>query len=474
MSDTNDTTTQTTTQPTASIEGLEGSEFKILPLDDLIPDPNNPRVHTPENVNEIAESIKTLGFTNPIQVVVHPDHADKYKIVAGHGRYLALKQLNVKVAPSVILHHLDGDANRAMAANIADNEIALHSYYDEEKLAMTLNQLQEASEALVTASGINMDSFLEIAYGNAEVVEDVFELNNTTVADFKSNIVTDGDNKFKQWQSTYLTEGATFTIGDAEHRLLYGDASDSTQMEALMSSQSADILITEVLAYPGSNSRTAEAPVNASWRNDYRVQLTEAFGIAKEILNADKGGVFYVMYPSAVALETLNAINDAGLYRQQNLVWVMNNMMVSGKYDYRWMHENIAYGTSETDYEPIVHQDIAYGFTNKKLKTWSNDKHQPSVIQIDTKTTSKPLKLIGYFIKNHLKPGENVLDLKADNGVGLIACDQLHRRYFGVDADKDAVLTTLCRFAQNTKYQQPIIDDNTGEDIRESLKAIAS
>ena len=153
------------TESTSKIEGLENPTFKILPLSDLVPDPENPRVHTAENVEEIARSIQTLGFNNPIQVV--PIENDKYKIIAGHGRYLALQKLGIKVVPSIILEHLTDDKARMIAANIADNEIALHSFYDDEKLAIALNELQAMSEDLVMASGIDMDRYLDIAYGNA-------------------------------------------------------------------------------------------------------------------------------------------------------------------------------------------------------------------------------------------------------------------------------------------------------------------
>ena len=451
---------------TVTIEGLD-PEFKVLPLSALMPDPKNPRVHTAENINEIAESIKTLGFTNPIQVVPITDEAEPtYRIIAGHGRYLALKQLGVEVAPCVILHHLENDPARAMAANIADNEIALHSYYDDELLAMTLNELQEASEMLVTASGIDMDRFMDIAYGNAEVSEDIFEINDTSVADFKAKI-DGGNNVFENYQNEHIKTGDVFILGEAnakapQHRLMYGDITDATDMEALMAGESADMLITD-----------APSLLKNQKRDDYRQSFTEALGIAKEILNKNKGGVFYVLYENELTLEVLNAINDAGLFRQQNLIWAMNNMLVSGRYDYRMMHENIAFGTSQTDYNPIIHQDIAYGFTDKKLKTWSNDKKQPSVIQVDTKNKMKPIKLVGYFIKNHLKPDESVLDLKAGNGVELIACDQLHRKYYGVDGDKDAILTTLCRYAEDTRYKQPIINSRTGENITDSLKTLA-
>lgn len=442
------------------LEGLD-AEYKILPLDSLLPDPNNPRVHTEENIAEIAHSIETLGFNNPIQVV---PEGDKYRIVAGHGRYLALQKLGLKVAPSVILKHLEGDTARAMAANIADNEIALHSFYDEEKLATALNELQAMSEQLVEASGINMDRYMDIVYSDALVEEDAFELNDTTVSDFKGQI-NQSDNKFDEYVKKHISAGHLFELGEQKHRLLYGDPTDSVQMEKLANKEIMDLLITDA------------RPLNKNEkRNQYRVSLTEQFGIARELMNGSSCGKFYVLYPNELTLEVLSALQDANLLREQNLVWVMNNMLVTGKYDYRILHENIAYGGSEnhsvSDYDPVFHQDIAYGFTDKKIKSWNNNKRQPTVIQIDTNALHKPLKLVGYFIKNHLKPNKNVLDLLAGNGTTLIACEQLHRKYYGVDNDPDAILTSLCRFAEYTRYGQPIIDTDTGEDITEDLKLL--
>lgn len=452
------TTPQTTANQQKLLEGLD-AEYKIIPIENLIPDPNNPRVHTEDNIKEIANSISTLGYNNPIQVVPIPD-TDNYKIIAGHGRYEAMKLLNETAIPAVILNHLAGDDVRAMAANIADNEIALHSFYDETKLAEALNALQATSETLIEASGIDMDKYLDIAYGQAMIEEDSFELNDTSIKDFKQQI-NGSTNKFEDYQKDNIKAGDVFIIGEQKHRLLYGDPTDAVQMETLMDGKSADLLVTDARPLNKGESRAK-----------YHNWLTEQFGIAKEIMNRNKGGNFYVLYQNDVTLEVLNALEDAKLFRQQNLVWMLNSMLISGKYDYRIQHENIVFGTSDEEYESIIHQDIAYGFTEKNLKSWNNDKKQPSVIQVDSKTTTKPIKLIGYFIKNHLQPQENVLDLLAGNGVELIACDQLHRRYYGVDNDIDAVLTTLCRFASDTHYQQPIINERTGEDITNSLKEL--
>lgn len=448
----------------SDIENLLDMQLKTLSLSDLVPDPNNPRVHTEENVNEIAESIKTLGFNNPLQVVPLDD--GRYKIVAGHGRYLALLKLGATKAPCAILKHLEGDDARALAANIADNEIALHSYYDEQKLAEALNTLTDLGEHLVQASGIDMDRYMDIAYGNADIVEDKFELNDTTVSSYKASFGDDGDtNKFDAFVRDHLTANTVYEFSD-NHRLLYGDRTDPNQMTDLVSDATPKLMITET---PEPNSLKQKV------LDEYRAYWTEALGVAGQLI---ENGAFYVMYPDAATESILNAIKDAGLFRRQNLIWLMNNLSVTGNYDYRILHENIAYATAGgTDAEaldaPIMHQDIAYGYGDKKVRSWSGDKRQPTVIQIDANSTTKPLKLVGYFIKQHTVANDTVLDLMAGNGTELIACEQLHRRYLGVDNDGNAILTTMARYAEDTHYTKPIVDTTTGEDLTPLLQDLA-
>jgi len=49
-------------------------------IEELKPDPANPRCHTRKQVRQIAESIKAFGFNVPILI-------DRYgNIIAGHGR----------------------------------------------------------------------------------------------------------------------------------------------------------------------------------------------------------------------------------------------------------------------------------------------------------------------------------------------------------------------------------------------------
>jgi ParB-like chromosome segregation protein Spo0J len=56
-------------------------------IEHLVPYPRNARVHSKRQIRQIADSINTFGFTNPVLV----DRSAM--IVAGHGRVEAAKLL---------------------------------------------------------------------------------------------------------------------------------------------------------------------------------------------------------------------------------------------------------------------------------------------------------------------------------------------------------------------------------------------
>ena len=84
-------------------------------IDELRPDPKNPRLHTPKQVRQIANSIREFGFVGPIVI------DRRGIIVAGHGRYLAARLLGVSEVPTISLDYLTPAQLRAF--QIADNEL---------------------------------------------------------------------------------------------------------------------------------------------------------------------------------------------------------------------------------------------------------------------------------------------------------------------------------------------------------------
>src|ERR1700730_1065826 len=71
-----------------------------VPLSSLSEYGNNPRTHSPEQIQQIAESIKAFGFISPM--IVDPAG----ELIAGHGRLAAAKLLALQHVPVVGLEHL--------------------------------------------------------------------------------------------------------------------------------------------------------------------------------------------------------------------------------------------------------------------------------------------------------------------------------------------------------------------------------
>ena len=64
-------------------------QIETVAVERLIPYARNSRTHSPEQVAQIAASIREFGFTNP--VLIDADGG----IIAGHGRVMGARQLGL-------------------------------------------------------------------------------------------------------------------------------------------------------------------------------------------------------------------------------------------------------------------------------------------------------------------------------------------------------------------------------------------
>jgi hypothetical protein len=110
-------------------------EVVCRPIAGLKLDPNNPRVHSPRQVRQLARSIGIFGFNAP--VLVDSDG----KVIAGHGRIIAAKQLGWTEVPTICLSHLS--EAQARAYMIADNRLTEISTWNDLLLAEQLRDLAE-------------------------------------------------------------------------------------------------------------------------------------------------------------------------------------------------------------------------------------------------------------------------------------------------------------------------------------------
>lgn len=72
----------------------------ILPIEDIVPNPNQPRIHFNETeLRELSESIQEHGVLQPLLV---RKHGNGYEIIAGERRYQASKLAGLEELPVII------------------------------------------------------------------------------------------------------------------------------------------------------------------------------------------------------------------------------------------------------------------------------------------------------------------------------------------------------------------------------------
>ena len=95
---------------------MDNPAIEHWPIDRLLPYAANARTHSDHQVAQIAGSIAAFGFNVPCLV------DERGVLIAGHGRLLAARQLELETVPVIRLEHLS--ETQARAYRIADNRIA--------------------------------------------------------------------------------------------------------------------------------------------------------------------------------------------------------------------------------------------------------------------------------------------------------------------------------------------------------------
>jgi len=102
------------------------------PWGDLIPYERNAKIHSEEQIDQLAESIRQFGFRNPILI-------DRNNVImAGHGRLAAAKQAGLDTVPCICYDDMTADEVRKY--RLIDNKTA-ESPWDYSLLTVELEGL---------------------------------------------------------------------------------------------------------------------------------------------------------------------------------------------------------------------------------------------------------------------------------------------------------------------------------------------
>ena len=378
---TNSTLMSTVPATTATTTATAQSQIDYLPIEALIPYARNSRTHDPAQVAQIAASIKAFGFTNPVLV----DGVGG--IIAGHGRVLAARQLNLQTVPCIRLSHLTENQTRAYV--IADNQLALNAGWNQEMLLLEIQTLQAAE--------FNLDL---LGFTPAELAALMPEL--------VAPGLTDEDAVPEVRPDPVSQLGDVWLLGG--HRVMCGDATSIEQLEQLTAGALVDMWLTDPpynVAYEGGTKDKLTIQNDAMGNADFRQFLRDAYVGADAVMKS--GAVFYIWHADSEGYNFRGAASDAGWKVRQCLIWKKSSL-VMGRQDYHWQHE------------PCL-----YGWKDGAAHLWATDRKQTTILEFNKPTrngehpTMKPVELFEYQLLNNTKGSDIVLDSFGGSGTTVIA-----------------------------------------------------
>ncbi len=370
----------------------------------LVPYARNARTHSPEQVAQVAASIREWGWTSPVLV------DEENGVIAGHARLMAAQRLGLIEVPVMVARGWSDAQKQAYA--IADNKLALNADWDEDLLRIELGELKGLGVDLsLTGFGeLELDALLAPSAGNADP-DDAPELPTNPVSRL----------------------GDVWVCG--EHRILCGDATVTADVEKVLAGELADMVFTDPpygVDYLAKDKRRGKRrPIlNDQPGEDFEAMLRAA---STNILAVTKGAVYMCM--ASAALDTLQrAFRDAGGRWSTFVIWAKHTFTL-GRADYQRQYEPILYGWKDG-------VDHFWCGARDQGDVWFFDK--PS--RNDLHPTMKPVALVERAIRNSSKTRDIVLDPFGGSGTTMIAAERLGRRTRLVELDPKYVDVSVQRW----------------------------
>jgi len=392
---------------------------EIWDIERLIPSARNARTHSGAQVAEIAGSIAAFGFIVPVLV----DRGGN--IIAGHGRVLAARQLQLDKVPVIVVEHLTDAEKRAYA--LADNKITLNSGWDDELLRVELEALKN--------DGFELEN---LGFSEREFSKLLHSL--------RPEPMPEQDSIPKPSPVTVTRSGDLWHLG--KHRLLCGDATQAASYAAVLSGELAHMVFTDP-RYSASND-AQDLGVNITiddMGKDVGFLLENA---CNQMLHNTRGALYICV--SSSKLPTLyDAFTKAGGHWSAFLVWGKHSFTFGGP-DY------------QRQFEPIL-----YGWREGTEDYWCGARDQGDLWLIDgrsTKALHKPVDLVERAVRNSSRRGELVLDPFAGSGTTLIACEKTGRQARVIEIEPGYCDVAVCRW-QDFSGKEAVLDSG-GATFRET------
>jgi DNA modification methylase len=397
------------------------------PTSALKPDRRNARTHPKRQVEQLVQSIREFGFTNPVLI----DEANV--LIAGHGRLRAAKDLGLAEVPTITLDGLSDAQKKAL--RLADNKIALNAGWDLEILKLELDEI----------GTLDIDFDLSLTGFSSGEIDVALKAANDPEDELIPAVPTEPRTKI----------GDIWILGN--HRLACGDGRD---VEFLRRVVGEDASIDAAFLDPPYNVKINDH-ANAAGRHrefamasgemttgEFRAFLTKTLGAAAQV--SRDGAVHFV----CMDWRHLDDVSDAATKTYDDLlnicVWNKSNAGMGSLY--RSKHELVfVYKVGSAPHFNAVELG-KHGRNRTNVWDYASVNSMAGSRREDLALhpTVKPVALVADAIQDVTKRGELVFDMFSGSGTTLIAAERTGRKFRGCDIDPAYVDVAVERWAQLT------------------------
>jgi DNA modification methylase len=390
-----------------------------IPIDQLRPDPANPRRISEEELDSLERSLRQFGFVQPVLA-----RREDGVVIGGHQRLVAARRLGLATVP---VTYLDLSIEQARLLNLGLNKIS--GSWDEQLLARLLADLQSSPDIDLSLSGFAEDEVRDL-------------LRNLETRDKAERAESfDLDAALEEATRAPGTKpGELWALG--EHRLLVGDSTKPEDVERVLAGRQAAMAFTDPpynvsLGDHGGQQRGSRKRRIANDSMDPIAWESFVRAWARTLLAFVDGALYVCMSSKEMPLVS-RVLAEEGGHWSDTIIWAKDRFVL-GRADY------------QRSYEPIW-----YGWREGASHHWCGDRDQGDVWEIDRPSdaplhpTMKPPPLMERAIANSSNSGDLVLDAFLGSGSTLVACERTGRICAGIELDPvyaDVVLARFERFS---------------------------
>jgi len=370
-------------------------------VSDLIPYARNSRLRSPQQVDQVAASIKEWGWTTPVLI------DESGGIIAGHCRIMAAQKLGIEDVPCMVASGWTEAQKKAYV--IADNRLAENATWDTEMLKLEFEELGDLKFDL-NLTGFDAD-FIK---GLTETIKGTEGL--TDPDDVPENV------------ETRCKPGDLWILGN--HRLLCGDSTNVQHVERLMNGERADMCFTDPpygIDVVGGDKAVGGGKIVKS--NKYERVIGD--------MNPD------VARDACALLISLNI--------KPMVIWGANNFAHALPESSAWLY----WQKNQTG--DFADGELAWTNAKGQIKrfehTWAGLIKASEHGEKRCHPTQKPIALAEWCFEKYGPDTKSVLDLFLGSGSTLIACQKTGRRCFGMELDPGYASTVIARWEKFTGQQ---------------------